>query len=197
MNYNVPIFNPISARGEDYYHPSNEAARLLVQVQHIYEDIEGYFSILSKMSDSHERLLIGKSIITECVSLDKALRQLVNVILREQSGYEISNGDSLTIRSLWRTYKAESKKSMTVFKDVRNKIAAHREMLPLAAISGIVDKVDFRAILHFLSPVPPLFNFIKELNVYEWTKVELDEQGYEVHAYVQPFTQWRRVTFPA
>ncbi len=89
--------------------------------------------------------------------------------------------------NLYKRYKSARDLKLRSFKRIRNKIGAHRELLHLITVSEIWDSVDILAIAQFLRYVPPLFNFMKNLNIYCWTKTENDESGNEVIALLQPF----------
>ena len=186
MRYDVPIYDPYKDPGENYYHPSNEAAQYLVYIMQIYSDIVRLGAILSGISDRYGKKLIAKYIVVEWLSMDKYIRNLANLILSGRAEYPVDDTSRQELQTLYKRYKSARRQKLPSFQEIRNKIAAHRDLLNLPAVSNIWDSLDIPSIEQLLSPVPPLLNFMKGLNIYRWTKTEKNENGHKVMAFVQP-----------
>lgn len=186
IKYDEPIYDPFGDRGPTFYHPANEAAMHLVAIKLIHRDIEKLWNMYRESKDGYERRLLAKYIIIEIVSLDSHVANLVKKITSGQTGYEIDADALITAKKLHRQYKSIMKKEWEDLKDVRNKLAAHRDRLDLITLSKLWDKIDIEAIVEIVNSISTLFNFLKGLNVYCWTKSGQDEEGHRIIAFVQP-----------
>jgi len=187
IRYDEPIYDPFGERGPTFYHPANEAAMHLIAIQLIYRDIEKLASLYRGSTDTYTKKLIVKYIIIEIISVNNHIVGLANKIISGQTGYEIEPNLLTTAKGLYKQYRDTRKKNWSELKDIRNKLGAHREHLDLLTISKLWDKIDIKVIGQIISCIPPLFNFVKGLNVYCWTKRGQDEEGREIIAFIQPF----------
>ena len=71
MKYDVPPYDPFADRGDDYFHPANDAAEHLLQVEFTHRDIAVLFGILNRTQDQYESKLLTKFIVVEFLSLDE------------------------------------------------------------------------------------------------------------------------------
>ncbi len=186
MNYHVPIFDPIRHRGDDFFHPGNDSALYLMQIQYVYKDIVKLYEILSTQNDEYGKKLITKYVVIEWISLNEYLQKLINIIIKDKSDYELNHSEKSKTKELYKEYKEQRKKYFKELEFIRNKLAAHRDPLNFLEIANIWDSIDPQSILEILTPLPKLFNYIKALNLYTWTKEEITENG-KVVAFVQPF----------
>jgi len=187
IKYNEPIYDPFSERGPTFYHPANEAAMHLIAIRLIYRDIEKLASFYIGSSDTYTKKLMAKYIIIEIISVDSHIVGLANKIISGQTGYEIEPNLLTRAKELYKEYKDTRKKKWFDLKDIRNRLGAHREQLDLLTISKLWDKIDIKVIRQIVSSIPPLFNFLKGLNVYYWSKRGQDEKGRQIIAFIQPF----------
>src|SRR6187455_2927457 len=96
MRYDVPIFDPLSNRGADYYHPANEEAILLVHIQQTLADVVVLGRMYQRLKDEHERRLLSKYVVLELLSFDTNLRHLANMVIRGRA--EFTTPDELVAR---------------------------------------------------------------------------------------------------
>lgn len=186
MRYDVPIFDPFKHRGDDFYHPGNEPAARLMQIQYIYEDIAKLFEILARFHEKYEKTLLSKYIIIELISLDRFVQRLANLIISGDLDFPAKPEEVERVKALYKAYKRARKQHWKELEKVRDKIGAHRDPLRFIEIAKIWDSIDLRDILSILNPIPPFFNYVKRLNVFTWVKSEKTDQG-ELFAFVQPF----------
>lgn len=186
MRYDVPIFDPVSDRGPDYYQPANDEAILLVHVRHTFRDLVVLARMSKHLEDEHERGLVGKYAIVELFSLNQNLRILANMVVGQKTEYLVSDESVARVKTLRNQYNRAWRKHERALKKVRDKLAAHREPLPLLTVADIWDAIDSSAVDEVLRYVPPLHDFLKDLNIFKWTKTEATEDG-EVTAFIQPF----------
>ena len=194
VEYDESIYDPFGERGPTFYHPANEAAVHLIAIQLIYRDIEKLLNMYKESKDSYTERLLAKYIIIEILSIDSYIINLANRIISGQTGYEIEPNALTRAKELYKQYKNIRKKKWHDLKTIRDKLAAHRDQLDLITISKLWDKIDIKAISEIVNSIPPFFNFLKDLNVYCWTKGGQDEKGNEVTAFVQPF-EYSKIKF--
>ncbi len=186
MRYDVPIFDPYLNRGEGYYHPGNDEALRLLHVQHAYRDIAILLNIARRLRNDHERALLGKFVIVELFSLDSHATRLSSMVLSGRTEFEVLEEKIEPLKLLYESYRAAWRPHRRNLEAVRNKMAAHRDPLTMTQIAELWDSVDMSCIIGILREVPPLHDYLKNLNIYKWTKAEMTEQG-EIRAYIQPF----------
>ena len=187
IDYNVPLYDPYRDPGENYYLPDNEAAKHLVYILHIY-NISCLTKMLSAIPTTHEKKLIVKYMVVEFLSMDEHIRKLKNLILSGQREYPLNDTSRKELKSLYANYQSTLKQELTFLQNVRDKIAAHRDLLELPTVASIWGSLDSICIIRALNTVPSLFNFMNRLNVYRWTKTEYDEDGHKVVPFIQPLS---------
>ena len=62
---------------------------------------------------------------------------------------------------------------------------AERDRCNLCATARIWDGIDAKTVYRIAQPIKALYDFLKDLNIYKWTKSEQTEKG-TVLAYVSP-----------
>lgn len=186
IKYDEPIYDPFGERGPTFYHPANETAIKLIAIQMIYRDILKLLSLYKEAKDDYTKHLLAKYMTIELLSVDQHIINLTDVIISHQADRKIIPKDLSTIKSLSKQYRDTRKKNWDKLKVIRDKLAAHRDPLDLITISKIWDTIDIKIIIEITNLIPPLFNFLKDLNIYCWIKTGQDEQGNKVIALVQP-----------
>jgi hypothetical protein len=186
MRYDVPIFDPVSDRGDDCYHPANDEAILLVHVHHTFQDLMVLARMSRHLRDKHERGLVSKYTIIELFSLDANVRHLANMVIQGRTEFLISDEVVARVKILWGRYHRMWRKHEATLKNVRDKLAAHREPLPLLAVAVMWDSIDPSTVEEIISHVPPFHDYLKDLDIFKWTKTEMTDNG-EVTAFIQPF----------
>jgi len=185
MRYDVPIYDPFSDRGDDYYYPAGDAAQHLVQVVLTYRDIARLFRLLEWSEDQYDSKLLAKFAVVELLSMDGHLNKLVGLALSGKTGYSISPEESAEVKRFYGEYTRVRKPLEGSLREIRNKVGAHREPLDLVAMARIWDNINPMNVAAVTKSVPDLVEFLKKLNIYCWTKCEETDRG-PVHAYVQP-----------
>ena len=187
INYNEPIYDPFFESGPTFYHPANKAAMHLIAIRLIYRDIEKLFSIYRKSKDSYSKQLLSKYIIIEIISINNYINKLANKIIYRQTGYKIEQSTLTKTKELYKQYKNTINEKRDDLKNIRDKLAAHRDQLDLITISKIWSKIDIKAIKKIVNSIPPFFNFLNDLNIYCWTKNGQDKKGNKIKAFIMPF----------
>lgn len=185
MRYDVPPFDPFGDRGADHFYPANDAAKRLIQVSLTHRDIIVLFNLLNRVQNEYEEKLLTKFIVVEFLSLDDHLTALVGLALSGKTDYPLSAKDAAELKALNAHYTALRKPAEPTFRKIRNNLAAHRDLESLHGSARLWDDINPGAVYRILEPVVPLFDCLKGLNVYCWTKSEDTANG-KVIAYVAP-----------
>ncbi|MBI2884162.1 MAG: hypothetical protein HYY11_09730 [Candidatus Methylomirabilis oxyfera] len=185
MRYDVPIYDPFSDRGDDYYHPASDAAQHLVQVALAYRDIARLFRLLERSEDYHDSKLLTKFAVVELLSMDDHLNKLVGLALSGKTGYSISPEESAEVKRLYGKYTRVRKPLKGSLQEIRKKVGAHRDPLDLVVIAQIWDNIDPVNVAAVTKAVPDLLESLTKLNIYCWTKHEETDRG-PVRAYISP-----------
>lgn len=186
IDYDVPIYDPFGNRGPTYYHPANEAAYHLISIKLIDRDIVTLVKLHNRLTDDYKKRLVLKYAVIEILSQDFHIKSLVNQIINNKTGYSIEENDLKEIQGLYKKYNNMKESHWNTFKTIRDKLSAHRDILCLETISNIWDDIDKRSLGEFHIAAIRLYNFAATLNIYTWHKKEIDENGQEYEAFIQP-----------
>jgi hypothetical protein len=125
----------------------------------------------------YEAKLLTKFAVVELLSLDDHINRLVGLALSGTTGYPVTQAKLDEVKGLYGEYTRARKPSESSLREIRNKLAAHRDPLDLFAIAKIWDGIDAATVATIVKPVPGLFECLKSLHIYEWTKCEQTERG--------------------
>lgn len=185
MNYDVPVFNPFVNPDDESYYPSNKDAQMLLHIQYAYEDIFSLFKLIKKLGAGHHSRLLYKYAVVEWLSLDKPLCSLVSRVLKGKVDYDLDPAELDLLKSKYKVYRAAKKPRYKQLKLIRDKLAAHRDPLGPRQIADLWQSIDTNDLLSVLKPIPPLFDVLKDLGIYEWTLSQTTDEG-DIVAFVRP-----------
>ncbi len=174
----TPVFNPATMRDPEAWFPGNDAAALVVHIDHAYRDMVRLAAVRESQTDQYTRKLLLKYVLIE-------LREMLPLVDRLQTlamqAPVVDPGDA----SAWRSLTPdESRQAKTVFRqfnreknrlegklvEIRNRIGAHRSVDPWEDVIRSWDELEPELMQPLLDAVPPLFNFVRELDIYEWNR---------------------------
>lgn len=172
-------YNPVYRRESDAWHPTNEAADLLVHIAHIWEDIVRVNRVRDEIRDKlpDEATLLFKYILVEFRSLLDPLRRLQAVVMNADM---LKKGKPAPFRYVTAKQLDEAK---ALFKDfwqgvrqkeadiitIRNTIGAHRGPQPWEQIESLWDRLDPAQFVTAMNKFVPLFKHLESLNLYNWS----------------------------
>lgn len=175
-------FHPIHERGMSAWFPGNEAAALLVQAGHIWEDIgilrEWYFY----QGEKYRKQLALKYVVIEVRSLIQVFDRLASIAMKapvfdpqERQGWrEITRQEKDQVTALLKEYtKAKAKVGQMII-DVRNEVAAHRRNINWQEVRKFWEEISPDLVNPILSAVPPAYEYIKDLDLFEWNRIHKD-----------------------
>jgi len=172
----VPMFHPVWCRDPRAWFPGNEAASLLLAGQQTWEDILRLSEIRSRCEDEYDQKLLLKCILVELRSLIEIMDALQAKVMSAET-YEpgerppyrgISTEERERARRLFSRYSEAKKRVEADLIAIRNKIGAHRDVEAWSLVMSLWDKMDPSLVRDLVNAIPPAFNYIKDLNVYDW-----------------------------
>jgi len=179
-NLGTGVLSPIHPSNPHNWFPANEAAQLRVHLEDIWKDV-GLLNDLQLKSRSdnptYDRLLL-KYMLMEFYSLIPAIKRLRTIIKTHNT---IGPGDPAPCRYVTtieqRKAKAQFKKFFAALdhvsddlKKIRNTIAAHRDQQDWHLIKETWEKIDAERFLPVINAFAPLFDFVSNLNIYNWSR---------------------------
>lgn len=181
---NVPprTFHPVHDQGPGAWFPGNEAAALLVQACHILEDIGILREVYFFQTEKYRRQLTLKYVVIEVRSLIQVFDRLATITMRtpvfnpnERQGWrEITQEERDKTAALLKEYsKAKSQVSKMII-EVRNEVAAHRSNIDWQEVRKFWGSISPELVNPILSTVPPAYDHIKNLDIFEWNRVHED-----------------------
>jgi hypothetical protein len=172
-------FHPVHERNGDAWFPGNEAASLLVQIGHIWEDIAEIHKLYLSQKGSYVEKLLLKYIVIEVRSLVQVFDRLQAIVLKapvfdpkERQGWrEITAAEQDKAKALLKIYtKAKAETNQKII-SIRNEIGAHRGNLNWNDVMKFWDALTPDVVRPILDSVPAAYAYIKELDLYEWNRV--------------------------
>lgn len=171
-------FHPIWERDQEAWFPGDDAASLLIAIQHTWEDIERLLALRKRNKDEYDRKLLLKYVVVELRSIIQVMDALHSKVMtadifevNQNPLYRgISSEERSVAISLWTEYSEAKKAVEEDLVAMRNKIGAHRDVTDWQLVMSLWDKLDVALISKLLEVIPPAFNHAKDLNIYEWNR---------------------------
>ena len=169
------MFHPIDERGVDAWFPSNEAASLVVIISHVWEDLILLESVRNKSTQLGEKRLLFKYALIELRSIVEQFERLQSLIFRiiesrkKGSCCYISDNEIVELKAVLKEYHSKKRVVERGLLAIRNKIGAHRIADPWEIIR-LWNKIEPDAFGPLLKIIPILFEVIRKLDIYDWTR---------------------------
>lgn len=178
------VFHPVHLRDPQAWFPGNEAASLLLQSQYIWEDIQHLADMRRTTHDEYRKKLLLKYVFIELRSLIEVFDTLQGKVMkaevfdpadRANRPYRgVTQSESRRAKELYKTYTTAKAATEQAIIQVRNNIGAHRGNVNWQEVMGFWDAISMTAIQPVLDSIPPVFEHVKELNIYEWNRLPRD-----------------------
>lgn len=184
----------------DAWFPGNEAAALLIQIGHIWEDISHLKELHVSQNEQYKKQLILKYVVIEVRSLIEVFDRLASLAMKapvfdpsERQGWrEITEEERRHVASLLKEYSKAKLKVAKTITGVRNEVGAHRGNTNWQEVRKFWGAISPELINPILESVPPAFEYIKELDLFEWNRVIKDGVHEFVGAQIRPeYFQWQ------
>lgn len=175
-------FHPIRERSEDSWFPGNEAASLVIQVGHIWDDITELKKLYENSKNEYVKKLLLKYVVVEARSLIEVFDRLQGFVFKapvfdptERPGWrEITQTESDTARRLLKDYSKAKAETASLIISIRNQVGAHRGNLDWQQVMKFWDSLTPEVVNPVLKAVPPAFDYIKKLDLFEWNRTHED-----------------------
>lgn len=175
-------FHPVHERDPSAWFPGNEAASLVVQIDHVWDDLLVLVKLRNSSSDDYCKKLLLKYAVIEVRSLIELFDRLRSLVMKanifdpkERQGWrEVTAEEHEKVKELLKDYSSAKKKAEKDIIDIRNSIGAHRGNLDWHQVMRFWDAVTPELINPILKAIPPVFDYIKELDLYEWNRIPRD-----------------------
>ncbi|GEM_PF-2112600 len=175
------VFHPVHLRNPEAWFPGNEAASLLLQSQYIWEDILHLADMHRKTHDGYRKKLILKYVFIELRSLLEVFDTLQGNVMkatvfdpadRANRPYRgVTQAENQHAKELYKAYTTAKAATEQAIIQVRNNIGAHRGNVNWQEVMHFWDAISMTTIQPLLDSIPPVFEYIKELNIYEWNRI--------------------------
>ncbi|MFN5242002.1 MAG: hypothetical protein ACK5WC_18405 [Aphanizomenon sp.] len=185
INYNSPIYDPFSEPKDDDLFPDNEEALQILHISYIFRDIRTLCDIFGRSKKSQDKRLLWKYIIIEWVSLDENLIKFANSLIAKKTQIICSDQEIEELKRLKKEYEQARKPHKEKLETIRNKLAAHRELLHFADMANLWQSINYEELIDILNAAVHFFNFAKDLNIYSFLKVQDTSEG-EMLALIDP-----------
>ncbi|WP_343583415.1 hypothetical protein [Herbaspirillum sp.] len=172
------VFHPVQKRDSRAWFPGNETASLLLQCQYVWDDIGHLSEMYRQLNNDYQKKLILKYVFIELRSFLEVFDRLQTKVMqatvfnpadRLNRPYRgITHKESQLAKALYKTYANAKAITERAIIQVRNNIGAHRGNLNWQEVMTFWDTVSVVTIQPLLDAIPPVFEHIKELNIYEW-----------------------------
>lgn len=172
-------FHPVHERDPSAWFPGNEAASLVIQINHVWDDLLSLVKLRNNSGDEYSKKLLIKYAIIEVRSLIELFDRLQILAMKanifdpkEKQGWrEITDEEHKKTKELLKVYSLAKKQVEKDIIDIRNSICAHRGNLDWQQVMKFWDSVTPELINPILKAIPPAFDYIKELDLYEWNRI--------------------------
>lgn len=177
---NSPLmFHPVHERSDNAWFPSNDAAQILMTISNAWEDILCISKIRNNAKTDYEKKLLFKYTLIELRSIIQQIEKLNAIIFRiiankgndsELHGY-ISEEEEKILKTHFKNYHTSKNKVDKDIIEIRKKIGAHRDPEEYWNICNLWDKLEPELFRPILLEIPLLFENIRKLDIYDWTKI--------------------------
>lgn len=188
------VFHPIKISRNDSWYPGNEAARLNIQIHHIWDDIAELCRIHGEQRDDYARTLIMKYAVIETVSLMDVIDKIQAIVFKSPVSNSLNQVRSLTesekISALeyFKNYNSTKNNNMRFLSSARNDFCAHRTNKDWNKIKTHWDSLNPKLLNPILKVIMDTVLFCDNLDIYEWNRT-YDDGGIEFFGPRTDFSQ--------
>lgn len=192
-------FHPVHERGSDAWFPGNEAAVLVVQIGHVWEDIAHLKALYDSQDDKYRKQLVLKYVVIEVRSLIEVFDRLASFAMKapvfdpsERQGWrEITKEEREKTASLLKEYSTAKSKVANTITRVRNEVGAHRGNTNWEEVIRFWQAISPDLVNPILETVPPALDYIKELDLFEWNRTVREGVHEFIGAQLRPeYFEW-------
>lgn len=193
-------FHPIHEHSPNAWFPGNEAAALLIQIGHIWEDISHLRDMYRSQENRYKKQLTLKYVVIEVRSLIDVFDRLASIAmtahifdpLERQGWREVTAQEKEQAKGLLKEYSRAKSKAEQTIANIRNEIGAHRGNMNWQEVRRFWEAISPDLINPILKTIPPALDFIRELDLFEWNRVHEDGVHEFIGVQLRPeYFQWQ------
>ncbi|MFM7405334.1 MAG: hypothetical protein ACKO3K_01350 [Cuspidothrix sp.] len=98
-------------------------------------------------------------------------------LIYSKSAVICSDQEIEELKRLKKEYEQARKLHKEKLEMIRNKLAAHRELLHFADMANLWQSINYEELIDILNAAVHFFNFAKDLNIYSFLKVQNTSKG--------------------
>lgn len=171
-------FHPVHERGETSWSPGCEASSLIIQADHIWEDLTCLSKVYKSENNEYTKKLILKYVVVELRSLIEIVDRIQTHVIKtpvfdpkEKQGWrEITQEEKDKTRSLFKEYSKAKSEVERLIIDIRNQIGAHRGNINWQDVMKFWDSITPDITNPILATIHPALEHARELDLYEWNR---------------------------
>lgn len=116
--------------------------------------------------------MLLKYIIIEYLSIVTYIQKFNAIIFNNKTEYKINCNQLDELRKLFKGFFTKHKVVNDKMVSIRNQIGAHRETIDPVIINKLWEEIEPKIITGPLNHIPQLFNFLKDLDIYVWSRAK-------------------------
>jgi len=185
MNQNVPennalTFHPVKESRPDSWFPGNEAAQILVQADHVWEDIGVICKIYHLQNDQYSRKLLMKYVVIEICSIIDLIDALQMATFKAPISSVTHLSRSLlpneraSAEEIFKAYGRMKKDHQSQITRFRNEFGAHRKNKDWKTEKTSWESLTPIMLDPILKVIHQTIQFARRLDLYEWNRSHED-----------------------
>lgn len=119
--------------------------------------------------------MLLKYIVIEYLSIVAYIQKFNAIIFNNKTEYKIDCNQLDELKKLFKSFFSKHKIVNDKMVSIRNQIGAHREAIDPVIVNKLWEEIEPKIVIGPLNQIPQLFNFLKDLDIYVWTRTK--EEG--------------------
>lgn len=157
----------------------NEVSSLLIQSDHIWEDMICLSKLYHQERSVHSKKLLLKYVVIELRSLIQVVDKIQSHVMRsevfdpkERQGWrEVTKEERDEAKELFKAYSKSKKEVEKQIIDIRNQIGAHRGNINWKDVMNFWDSMNPELIDPLLETIHAVMNNVRNLDLFEWNRM--------------------------
>jgi hypothetical protein len=174
----IPVFHPVRQRSAESWFPGNDAAALLVHLDHAYDDVRRLAQLRQREPDPYTKKLLLKYIVVELREMIPLVERLQTLVMQapvyevgqEPMWRSLSRAEHDDARRLFKQFSQIRKHLEADLTEIRNRIGAHRSIDPWKEVMRSWDALEPELFQPMVAAIPEVFNLVCKLDIYEWNR---------------------------
>lgn len=178
LDHRPKTFHPVKEQNPEDWQPSTEITDLLVQADHIWEDLVNLANLYQSEKSDYTKKLIFKYVVIELRSLIQVVNKLQGFVMKtpvfdpslKQGWRELTLEEYDQAKIFFQQYKNAKKDSENTIIKIRNEIGAHRGNINWNEVRSFWDSLEPELINPLLESIHSIMNYVRTLDLFDWTR---------------------------